>query len=103
MIFNPWRPYPLWLPKRDGWYRCTIQSFRDPEKRICMDLYYDVRSDVWEDRKRQNVFDGYKVYKSGREPLEYNRVRSDSLCIRNDVVAWKKLEKPCQIFSRKGE
>ena len=94
MIFNPWRPYPMWLPKKDGWYRCTVGSFDADIERKVMDLYFDVSTESWRDNRRQQVFDGYKVYKSGREALEYNRMYSDSLCVRNDVVAWKKIEKP---------
>lgn len=94
MIFNPWRPYPLWIPKRGGWYQCTIQDFDTNEKRV-MDLYFDASTEHWEDRRRLQVFKGYKVYRSGREPLEYNRVTTDALCIRLDVIAWKKNLKPC--------
>lgn len=84
MIFNFWRPYPFFKPKKDGWYQCSVRNH-------VMDLYYDASSDSWLDKRRQNVFDGYKCYKSGREPLEYNRVFTDSLCVRDDVVAWKKM------------
>lgn len=102
MIFNPWRPYPMWLPKKDGWYRCTVESFENPGERKVMDLYFDARAEIWEDKRRQQLFLGYKVYKPGREALEYNRVHSDRLCVRNDVVAWRRIEKPCRRFKRKG-
>lgn len=101
MIFNPWRPYPMWLPKKDGWYRCTIETFDADIERKVMDLYFDISAESWKDNRRQQVFDGYKVYKSGREAMEYNRMYSDSLCVRNDVVAWKKIERPCRWFKRK--
>lgn len=103
MVFNPWRPCPFWLPKKDGWYRCTVESFENPAERKVIDLYFDASEKVWMDKRRQQVFDGYKVYKSGREALEYNRVYTDRLCVRNDVVAWRKMEKPCRRFKRKGE
>lgn len=90
MILNFWRPYPLLKPKKDGWYRCTVGS----NSANVIDLYFDTWSGVWEDRRRKQVFSGYKVYKPGREPMEYNRVHTDSLCTRFDVIAWKKIEKP---------
>lgn len=99
-IFNPWRPYPLWIPKKDGWYQCTIQSFEEPEERWVMDLYFNTRTKIWEDKRRQNVFTGYKVFKSGRGTQDYNRVYTDKLCIRNDVIAWKKVDKPCKRFGK---
>ena len=99
MIFNPWRPWPLWRPKKDGWYRCTVQYFDSNEKHS-IDLYYHSEIDVWEDKRRQQVFSAYKVYKSGREPLEYNRIYHDNLCIRLDVIAWRNIERPC-LWKRK--
>lgn len=90
MIVNFWRPYPLLKPKEEGWYQCTVGETETGNLNV-MDLYYRAWDDVWIDERRQSVFDGYKCYKSGREPLEYNRCYGDSLCIRNDVIAWKKL------------
>lgn len=93
MIINFWKRYPKRKPKEEGWYLCTLQN----GTRV-IDLYYDSLLDKWIDKRRQSVFNGYKVYKSGREPLEYNRVFEDSKCERIDVVAWKKLPKQ---YSRK--
>lgn len=94
MIFNRWRRYPKRKPKYTGWYQCTVR------KGVIMDLYFNVRECRWIDRRRQQVFDGYKVYKPGREPLEYNRVNTDQLCERIDVVAWKKLPKPSRLSKK---
>lgn len=107
MIFNPWRPYPLWLPKNEGWYHCTVKHGYGLNQPMTMDLFYwfaPDRGGVWIDRRRQNVFDGYKVYKSGRGTQEYNRIFTDRLCERDDVVAWKKISRPCKLFiNLKGE
>lgn len=98
MIFNFWRPYPLLRPKEDGWYFCSVTE----GKRGVIELYYSTHNGGgWFDLRRQNVFDGYKVYKSGREPLDYNRVFTDTLCERIDILAWKRLPKPC--FWRKDK
>lgn len=93
MIFNFWRPYPFLKPKRDGWYLCTVG---DQVTR----LYYNEREDRWVNVSRQQVFDGYKVYKTGREPLEYNRVYTDRLCEPDDILAWKRLPKSSRLFWR---
>lgn len=84
MIFNPWRKYPKRKPKEDGWYLCTVPY----TVRV---FHYDVRKDKWTDTSRQHVFDGYVVYKCCRAPIQENRVYTDGLCERDDVVAWKKL------------
>lgn len=100
MIFNLWRPYPLLKPKKNGWYSCTINP-GDGSDRTVMDLYFDTWAGMWVDKRRKQVFVAYKVYKPGREPLEYNRVHEDSLCTSFDVIAWKKLRKPCRLFGRR--
>ena len=89
MIFNIWRPYPLIKPKEDGIYLCTLKDGS------VLDLYYTEWTNKWVDKRRQGVFDGYKVYKSGRATIDENRVYSDgySYCTA-DVVAWKKMTKP---------
>lgn len=92
MIFNFWKRYPKRAPRDYGWYLCTMENGR------VMELYYDWLLKEWIDKRRKSVFDGYKVYKSGKEPLDYNRVYGDVKCLRDDVVAWKELPKP---YSRK--
>lgn len=91
MIFNFWRPASFFRPKKDGWYQCWIKNGEDSKYWYVMDLYFDSCEKKWLDRRRQSVFNGYKVYKSGREPLDYNRVYEDSLCERDNVIAWKKM------------
>lgn len=89
MIFNRWRRYPKRKPRKDGWYLCTVQH---EFGRGMLVLYYDGR-DRWENRSRQNVFDGYQVYKVCRVPNAETRVWTDGLCEPGNVVAWKKLPK----------
>ena len=97
MLFNFWIPSWLTRPRKDGRYLCTTTAG------YVLDLYYIIRDGEgkWIDIRRKNVFDGYKVYKSGREPLEYNRVFEDSLCERIDILAWKKLPRAYRSWSRK--
>lgn len=97
MIFNIWRKYPNHKPKEDGWYQCTVQHGYGIDQPRVMDLYFekDLGTYWWIDKRRQQVFDGYKVYKSSRAPIEDNRVWKDSLCERDDVIAWRKLPKCC--------
>ena len=86
MIFGFWRPCWLTRPKKNGWYLCTLESGR------VLQLYFDTGyGGKWIDRQRKSVFDGYKCYKAGREPLAYNRVFEDGLCERINVIAWMKL------------
>lgn len=99
MVFNWWRRFPRFKPKGDGCYLCTIktQELNDDYdygySYYVKTLYYYPDGDFWLDTSRQSVFDGYKVYKSCRATIEENRVHTDSLCIRDDVIAWKKLPK----------
>lgn len=87
MIFTKWKKYPNKKPKEDGWYHCIVQN----SGRV-MDLYFNTgRGGVWVDLRRKQVFEGYKVYKAGREPFEYNRVFEDGLCEREDVIRWRKM------------
>lgn len=91
MIFDNWKSYPKHKPKRDGWYQCTIRHGENMEKAYVTDLLYKARLDKWIDIHRQSVFEGYKVYKGHKETSEESRVYTDKLCVRDSVVAWKKL------------
>lgn len=99
MLFNFWKPYPLFRPKKDGRYLCTVMD----DKRKVIELHYSTHNEgSWVDIRRQRVFDGYKVYKQCREPMDYNRVFTDGLCERNDVIAWKRLPNACW-WRKKGD
>lgn len=100
MIFNFYRPYPLLRPKKDGWYTCTVE-YGQGEFRV-MDLYYTVWNDTFRDRRRETVFEGYKVYGACRATIEENRVHTDSLCgWSTSVIAWKRLPKTYGWWRRK--
>ena len=107
MTFNRWRRYPIRKPKESGWYLCTTR-FQFPselteEKCFVHQLFYDSHSDKWIDISRQSVFEGYVVYKSCRAPIQENHVHFDSLCERDDVLAWRKIPKPCRVSREKHE
>ena len=60
-----------------------------------MSLYYSAWEDKWVDKSRLSVFEGYKVYKSCKAPIDDNRVYSDVRCdLSLGVVAWRALAKP---------
>lgn len=96
MIFNFWRPLKWFKPKKDGWYQCTARHGNGIDQACVMDIYYNTRENKWIDRRRQDVFDGYKVYKPCRAPIDDNRVFTDGQCERIDIVAWRKLPKVYQ-------
>ena len=98
MIFNRWRKYPNHKPKKDGWYQCTVQHGFGIDQLRVMDLYFcTIDRECWLDKRRRQVFDGYKVYKPSRAPIDDNRVWEDGLCERNDVLAWRNLPR---VYSR---
>lgn len=108
MIFNRWRKYPKRKPKKEGWYQCTVlyETNTDSPYPVNMDLYFwfaPDRGGIWVDRRRESVFDGYKVYMPNRAPIDDNRVFRDSGCERVDVVAWKRLPKPYRWRKYKNE
>lgn len=106
MIFNFWIKYPRRKPKNEGWYQCVAQHGNGINQPRVMDLYFWFKPDVggvWVDRRRKDVFMGYKVYKASRAPIEDNRVWEDSDCERIDVVAWKKLPRVPRRWRKKEE
>ena len=93
-MFNRWRKYPKRKPKKCGEYLCTVKYGSNLDMSKVMILSFDtIDGGKWIDESRQNVFDGYKVYISGKVPMESNRVFTDGLCKRDFVVAWKRLPK----------
>lgn len=121
MLFNFWRKYPFWKPKKAGWYQCTVMYGSGFASSKVMDLYFTPYEDIavdkeeelseyerrkngnWIDYRRQQVFQGYKVYKPSRAAIEDNRVWEDNLCERIDVVAWRKLPNPYKWRKEKDE
>lgn len=108
MVFNFWRRYPFWKPKKSGWYQCSVMEGYGIGGSRVLDLYYEAEIESynnvniikpqntgrWIDYRRQSVFSGYKVYNACRAPIEDNRVWQDIMCERIDVVAWRKLPTP---------
>lgn len=88
-VINCWRKYPKRKPKFNGWYQCTVKHGFGIDKPRVMDLYF--HDGYWVDRRRKQVFEGYKVYKPSRAAIEDNRVWNDELCDRDDVIAWRRL------------
>lgn len=102
-LFNIWRPYKWFKPRKDGRYLCTIQNgYLTNEPRVVL-LYFRERDSKWFNAARQNVFDGYQVYECCRAPMDYNRIFTDSECERTDVIAWKKLPRFYGWWKRRGE
>lgn len=98
-MFNRWKKYPKRKPKKEGWYQCTVKYGLSGkiENPMVMDLYFWFAPEcggIWVDRRRQSVFDGYKVYMPNRAPIDDNRVCRDNVCERIDVTAWRKIPKP---------
>ena len=93
MIFNPWRKYPRWKPKKEGYYLCTIPDMESGYSYVTR-LYYNKFANQWVNNDRLSVFCGYNVFKVCRAPIQENQVYGDGLCDRTeDVIAWKKLPK----------
>lgn len=91
-MFNRWKPYPKNKPKKRGWYICSIQYGEEKEQNYVMDLFWDDEKKLWKDNRRLDVYNMYYVFgyndETGRQDKKMYR---DNLCIRNDVIAFKKL------------
>lgn len=92
MMLNRWRKYPRRKPKEGGMYLCTVRPENSNISYIKL-LMYSVDEKRWIDISRRKVFDGYVVYRQCRATIPENRVYTDSLVERDDVVAWKKAPK----------
>ena len=94
-MLNIWRPYPIFKPKKDGWYLCTCSDGAGTYYPRVMLLHYTQWSDTWVNLERMRVFRGYMVYMSCRAPIDDNLVMEDNECKRYDVIAWKKVPRKC--------
>lgn len=90
-MFNFWRKYPRRKPKFMGYYLCTVDAGPGVGRSVKL-LYFDDHR-KWINKDRQLALDGYQVYKHCRATIQENRVYTDGLCERDDVIAWKKLPK----------
>lgn len=93
-MFNRWKPYPQNKPEERGWYVCSIRYGEEKEQAYVMDLFWDDGRKLWKDNRRINVFNEYDVLAYNDETgMKDKKMYSDNLCIRNDVIAFKKLSK----------
>lgn len=95
-MFNFWKSYPKHKPSKRGWYICSIRYGEEPDQAYVMDLFWDEEKEIWKDNRRINVFELYDVmgYDSDpANPSHKHQIYSDNTCIRNDVIAFKKLPK----------
>ena len=95
-MFNRWKPYPKYKPKKRGWYICSIRYGEDKRQAYVMDLFWDEVRGVWKDNRRLNVFSTYEVYGWGESIIgtpAKTRLYHDRLCERNNVIAFKKQPK----------
>ena len=64
----------------------------EKEQNYVMDLFWDDEKKLWKDNRRLDVYNMYYVFgyndETGRQDKKMYR---DNLCVRNDVIAFKKL------------
>lgn len=94
-MFNMWKPFPQYIPKKRGWYICSIRYGEEPSQAYVMDLFWD--DGVWKDNRRLNVFQqyevlGYDIDDITGQPCK-KQIFTDNLCFRADVIAFKKCPK----------
>lgn len=99
-MINRWKPYPKYKPTKRGWYQCTVVYGEHENQSYVMDLFYIPTLDAWKDNRRQDVFNIYSVFSSqtifGPDSdiiTEKEKITSDDLCYRDNVVAFKELPK----------
>jgi len=93
-MFNFWKPFPKYKPKKSGWYQCSIRYGEDPDQAYVMDLYWYRYKEQWRDNRRLTIFEDYDVYtKEGKLLLCNDIISTHTLCVRKDVIAFKKLPK----------
>lgn len=94
-MFNRWKPYPKYKPKKQGWYICSIRYGEEEGQAYVMDLWWNEKLERWQDNRRINVFQLYEVFGYGKKinRNEKMRIYYDNTCYRNDVIAFKRLPK----------
>ena len=95
VVYPPrWKAYPKHIPKKRGWYICSIRYGEEPGQAYVMDLFWDENTLRWKDNRRLDVYNTYEVYGYNDEThLNDKRIYKDNVCFRDDVVAFKKLPK----------
>ena len=93
-MFNRWKAYPKHIPKKRGWYICSIRYGEEPRQAYVMDLFWDEKTLRWKDNRRLDVYNTYEVYGyNGETHLNDKRIYKDNVCFRDDVIDFKKLPK----------
>lgn len=93
-LFNFWKPFPKHKPKKNGWYICSIRYGDEPDQAYVMDLYWYGEVQQWRDNRALNVFTDYYVYDENGIRISREDILSrKSLCVRTDVIAFKKVPK----------
>lgn len=93
-MFNLWKPYPNNKPKKRGWYLCSIRYGEEKDQAYVMDLFWDDGNETWKDNRRLDVFNTYNVYGyNDKTKIQDLKMYRDNLCIRKDVIAFKRLPK----------
>lgn len=93
-MFNRWKPYPKYKPKKREKYLCSIKYGEEEGQSYVMILTYLPKVDRWKNFPLQHTFDIYSVYGYNDETGKEDKLLySDPLVYRDDVVAFKKLPK----------
>ena len=50
-MFNRWKVYPKHIPKKRGWYICSIRYGEEPGQAYVMDLFWDEKTLRWKDNR----------------------------------------------------
>ena len=88
-MFNMWKPFPKYKPKENGWYQCSIRYGDSPGQSYVMDLYWYSEKEFWRDNRVVHLMcELYDVYGDNQK-----LIRGETVGVRNDVIAFKKLPK----------
>lgn len=101
-MLNLWRPIWLCIPRKSGWYLCTIKYGYDLDRIKTIELYFNRYLLKWSDPRRQTVFEGYRVFSYSKMLVESNRIYTDSDCTFTNILAWKRLPKPYGWIRKRG-
>lgn len=93
-LFNLWRPFPEYKPRENGWYICSIRYGDEHDQAYVMDLYWYNDKKEWRDNRRLDVYNMYRVYGYNVDTgIQDMLITRDNLCVRTDVIAFKKVPK----------
>jgi len=93
-VYNPWKPFPKYTPKYSGRYMCTVNGESEASNTII--LYWCKEERRWRNVDRFDVFNTYQVFVDCDGPdgePAMTQITYDKKCVRNDVIAFKRLPK----------